>query len=257
MRWLNISAAANVMVLMVDSTDHVTGKTGLTLTVTASKDGGAFASISPTVTERGNGWYNVALTASHTDTLGDLALHITGTAADPTDLLVFVSAVNPKDSQDFGLSRLDLNTSDVAPAVATYVWGDDPTAYGAGTAGQFLTAAFDNSITIQADTNDIQTRLPAALVSGRMDASVGAMASDVLTAAALAADAVADIQSGLATLASQTTIAGYIDTEVTAIQAACVAIQAKTDNLPAAPAATGDIPTASANAAAVWAKTLP
>jgi len=31
---------------------------------------------------------------------------------------------------------------------------------------------------------DIQTRLPAALVSGRIDASVGAMANDVITAAA-------------------------------------------------------------------------
>ena len=51
---------------------------------------------------------------------------------------------------------------------------------------------------IQADTNDIQTRLPAALVGGRMDASVGAMAADALTAAALAADAVAEIQAGLA-----------------------------------------------------------
>lgn len=78
------------MVMMVDSTDHVTGKTGLTLTITASKDGGAFGSIAPTVTERGNGWYNLALTASHTDTLGDLALHITGTAADPTDMVILV-----------------------------------------------------------------------------------------------------------------------------------------------------------------------
>ena len=38
------------------------------------------------------------------------------------------------------------------------------------------------------DTNDIQTRLPAALVGGRMDSSVGAMAANVLTAAATAAD---------------------------------------------------------------------
>lgn len=53
---------------------------------------------------------------------------------------------------------------------------------------------------VQADTNDIQTRLPAALVSGRMDASVGAMATDVITSGALAASAVSEIQSGLSTL---------------------------------------------------------
>lgn len=39
------------------------------------------------------------------------------------------------------------------------------------------------------DTNDIQARLPAALVSGRLDASVGAMAASVLTAAAIASAA--------------------------------------------------------------------
>jgi len=43
---------------------------------------------------------------------------------------------------------------------------------------------------IQADTEDIQARLPAALVSGRMDASVGAMAANVVTAAAIATDAI-------------------------------------------------------------------
>lgn len=46
---------------------------------------------------------------------------------------------------------------------------------------------------IQADTDNIQTRLPAALVGGRMDSSVGAMANDSLTAAALDASAVNEI----------------------------------------------------------------
>lgn len=60
---------------------------------------------------------------------------------------------------------------------------------------------------VQSDTNDIQTRLPAALVSGRIDASVGAMASGVVTATAvatgaidadaLATDAVAEIADGV------------------------------------------------------------
>lgn len=78
--------------------------------------------------------------------------------------------------------------------------------------------------TVQSDTDDIQTRLPAALVGGRMDSSVGAMAVNVVTATAiaadaigaseLAADAVTEIQSGLAT------------------SAVVAAIKAKTDNLP-------------------------
>lgn len=86
------STARNKLVFMCDSADHITGKTGLTLTITASKDGGAFGSITPTVTERGSGWYSLALTTSHTDTLGDLALHITGAGADPTDVVWEVTA---------------------------------------------------------------------------------------------------------------------------------------------------------------------
>jgi hypothetical protein len=84
---LKQSTARSLVVFMTDSTDHITGKTGLTLTITASKDGAAFGSISPSVTELSNGWYKLALTTSHTDTLGDLALHITATGADPSDLV--------------------------------------------------------------------------------------------------------------------------------------------------------------------------
>lgn len=46
---------------------------------------------------------------------------------------------------------------------------------------------------IQADTDNIQTRIPAALISGRIDATVGAMQANTLTASALATDAVNEI----------------------------------------------------------------
>ncbi len=52
---------------------------------------------------------------------------------------------------------------------------------------------------VQSDTDNIQTRIPAALVSGRMDASVGAMAANTLTASALATDAVTEIDTALST----------------------------------------------------------
>ncbi len=125
------STTRNVMVFMTDSADHITGKTGLTLTITASKDGGAFASISPTVTERGNGWYNIALTAADTDTLGDLCLHVTGTGADPADLKLHVVANLEADTY----SRI-------------------------GTpAGASVSA---DIASIQADTNDLQTQIGTA-----------------------------------------------------------------------------------------------
>jgi hypothetical protein len=46
---------------------------------------------------------------------------------------------------------------------------------------------------IETDTQDIQGRLPSALISGRLDVTVGAMQANVLTASALAADAVDEI----------------------------------------------------------------
>lgn len=84
------STARDITVFMVDSADHVTGKTGLTLAVQVSKAAASFASISPTVTELAFGWYKIALTSGHTDTLGELDFHISATGADPADFKRFV-----------------------------------------------------------------------------------------------------------------------------------------------------------------------
>lgn len=72
------------------------------------------------------------------------------------------------------------------------------------------------------DTNDIQARLPAALVSGRIDASVGAMASGVLTATVIAADAITAAKVADGTIDAATFAAG-------AINAAAIAADAITD----------------------------
>ena len=77
--------------------------------------------------------------------------------------------------------------------------------------------------TAQSDLDDIQSRLPAALVAGRMDASVGVMQADTVTSAALAASAVTEIQSGLATSAAQTTAQSELDDIQSRLPAALVA----------------------------------
>lgn len=81
-------------------------------------------------------------------------------------------------------------------------------------------------------------------VAGTPDVNTKTISNDAVTSSAVAASAVTEIQSGLATSSEVTTVAGYIDTEV-------AAIKAKTDNLPAAPAAVGDIPSAATIAGAV------
>jgi hypothetical protein len=71
--------------LMVSSADHVTGLTGAFPVVSLSKAGGSFVPAYGIVSETGDGWYQVDLTASDDDTLGDLVVHATATSADPSD----------------------------------------------------------------------------------------------------------------------------------------------------------------------------
>lgn len=253
MRILKQSTATNIMEIMVDGTDHVTGKTGLTLTITASKDGAAFASISPTVTDRGNGWYKIELTTSHTDTLGELALHITGTGADPSDVPMRVVG----GSLDADVSTRLATSGYTAPA------NSDIAA---------IKAKTDNLPSDPADASDIASAFSAVngnltTIAGYIDTEVAAIkaktdnlpaspaaTSDVPSAATVASAVRTELTTELAhidadissraTASALATVAGYVDTEV-------AAIKAKTDNLPASPAATSDVPSAATVASAV------
>lgn len=89
--------------LMVESADHVTGLTGATVTVDLSKNGASLSAAGGSVTEIGNGWYYIALTATDTNTIGDLVFHCTATSGDPTD---FADQIN---SQVF--TDLQMNAS--------------------------------------------------------------------------------------------------------------------------------------------------
>ena len=192
---LKQSTARNLMVFLTDSTDHVTGLTGATLTISLSKDGAAFASITPTVTERGDGWYSLAMTTSHTDTLGDLVLHITAASADPIDLREQVFALLP---------------------------GDAVTVSSIGT--NVITAA---SIATDAVT-EIQSGLATASVLASVKAQtdlIPASPAAVGDAMALTAGAISAVQSGLATSGDLTavkaktdslnfTVAGQVDSNI-------------------------------------------
>lgn len=183
----------------VDSTDGNTEETDLTIantdvkvwktgaTTLANKNSGGATHIS-------NGIYYAVLDATDTDTLGPLVIFVHVTGALTVRLECVVLAANVYDSLIGGGDLLQVDTTQVGGTVQT--------------AGDII-----------GDTNDIQTRLPAALVGGRMDASVGAMAADVVTASAVAASAVTEIQSGLASQTSVDMLAGYVDTEVAAIKA--------------------------------------
>jgi hypothetical protein len=191
MRILKQSTAVNVMVFMTQAADHVTGITGATLTITASKNGGAFASITPTVTERGTGWYNLALDTAMTDTLGDLALHITAASADPSDLYARV-VVRPFD--DLAFPNVSGRGMDVSAG------GDvDADAAGVRTAVGLAAANLDTQLDALPTAAEIRVEMDANSVDlntiiSRVDVatSTRAVAGDSMALTAGAVDALWD-----------------------------------------------------------------
>lgn len=75
-------ATPTILILLVSSTDDKTAATGKTPTVTLSKNGGAFAAATNSVTEVSAGFYSLALTATETNTAGPLAVVATATGCD-------------------------------------------------------------------------------------------------------------------------------------------------------------------------------
>ena len=76
---------------MYDSADHVTPKTGLTVTAEISKDGGAFAAVTDTVTAIANGVYEVDLTAGEMNA-DVVVLKFTASGADQQTITIVTSS---------------------------------------------------------------------------------------------------------------------------------------------------------------------
>lgn len=88
--------AEYITFLLVLSSDHITGATGKSPTVTLSKNGGSYGAASGAVTELGNGIYRLAGNATDANTLGPLDIHITATDCDPADIKCQVVAFDPR-----------------------------------------------------------------------------------------------------------------------------------------------------------------
>lgn len=185
--------ARPLLFLMVDTADHISAKTGLSPTVTISKNGATFASPAGAVTELANGWYKVAGNATDTGTLGPLVLHATGSGADPSDIEFEVVAFDPEDVVRLGLTAL--------PNVAAGANGGLPTGDAGGRTTVGAIAA--NAITATAINADAITA--AKIADGAIDAATfaagaidaAAIATDAIGSAALAASAVSKIQTSV------------------------------------------------------------
>ena len=143
-----------------------------------------------------------------------------------TDQLTFTTA-----------NKLDATiqaAGDFAQAAADKVWA---------TAARTLTA-FGFSVTVGTNSDKVGYSLSSGGIQAIWDALTSAL-STTNSIGKLIVDNVNATISSRATQTSVDTVAGFLDTEI-------AAIKAKTDNLPAAPAAVGDIPTANQIADQVW-----
>ena len=151
------------------------GKTGLTVTIDVWEDDGTPSEIvtAGSATEMGDGLYYYTLSSGSVDAEGAyIAIFKTATTTVDQQHIPAIWLI-----QKAGVENLDATISSRASQTSL----------------DTLDNLVDTEIAaIQADTDDIQTRLPAALVSGRIDASVGAMAANTVTAAAIATDAIDD-----------------------------------------------------------------
>ena len=252
----------------VDSTDGVTAETGLTIantdirvwktgaTTLADKNSGGATHIS-------GGVYYCVLDATDTDTIGPLVVFVSVSGALPVrvECVVLDEAVYDVLFGTTALASATNITAAAGCAVSSIGNGVITAASIAADAGTKIATAVWASGTrtltslsgLTVDTVTTLTNLPA-------------ITTNWLTAAGLASDAVAEIQSGLSTLDAAgvrsavglasanldtqlAAIDDYLDTEV-------AAIKAKTDLIPADPADASDIPTAAANADALLARNI-
>jgi hypothetical protein len=167
------------------ASDHISPATGKTLAITISKNGAAYGNPSAgatNATEIASGSYYVDLSATDTGTLGPL--FVRGAVATVDDVIAIYHVVAATNG---GFTALPAAAADAAGGlIISDLGGLDADAQRADVAAILV----DTGTTLDA-------RIPAALVGGRMDASVGAMAANVLTASALAADAGAEIADAI------------------------------------------------------------
>lgn len=241
------STAQALLFLMIDSSDHITGKTGLSPTVTLRKESGSFGSPSGSVTEIANGWYQVAGNATDTNTLGSLVLHATGTGADPCDAEYCVVAFDPLTATNLGLSALPtanpgatngltIAGSNAATTFATLTVSGATTLTGnvslGGTLGVTGTTTFTGAVTCSAGlaaaiTGNITGNLSGSVgsVTGNVGGNVTGSVGSVVGAVGSVTGAVGSVTGNVGgnVVGSVASVSGNVGGTVNGITAACAA----------------------------------
>lgn len=181
-------SSTEAFAIFVDSsTDNITGVTGVATEIETnmvlSKAGGAFASVAPTVTEIGNGWYSVAPSASHRDTLGSAVWRSTATGANSVEVghrvvdpKVTLAATQPSYAPAKAGDQMDIIDAPNATGVAviknglsTFDHTSDSVAVGGYAAGQ--------SPADLVDLSGVATGTALTALSNKVGTPVGASVS--------------------------------------------------------------------------------
>lgn len=212
MQYLRQSTAATVLVGPVLDADGVAVTGAVIGDFRLAKNGSVDTMGGNTITHSHNGCYLITLTESNTNTLDRLSISVGNTSYSMTVFRYTVLTAGMFDAliTNGRILRSTNSNSEVQVTGSNHAAADvhafqadviDAAAIAASAVTEIQSglATTVQAAAIETDTQDIQSRLPAALVSGRIDASVGAMAANTVTASAIATDAVTEIQSGLAT----------------------------------------------------------
>lgn len=213
----------------------------LTFTVQICKDGAAFSTITPTMTEIANGVYSFAMTTAHTNTVGKNVVRISSTGNDDYFFCFTVVSYNQYDAVRLGLTALP---NVAAGANGGLPLGDASARVDVGrvlgtgqTAGDL--AALLATLTAYVDTEVLAIKTTTDkfvfTVANQVDANSLKVGGTTQTGG--------DIVALLAI------IAGYLDTEI-------AAILAKVNNLPSDPADASDIAATEATITAAVAAVL-
>jgi hypothetical protein len=141
---------------MVSASDGVTRLTGLSPTVTLSKNAGTFGAIAGTVTELSNGYYVISANSTDRSTLGLSAYYCTATGAIPVEINVNIVAddefARPTETRSaLGLASANLDTQIAALPTAAEIETEILTASNSTYSGTSGTIGYNiaNSGTVQ------------------------------------------------------------------------------------------------------------
>lgn len=204
----NVAYRVTFPILDADG-DLVTGATGLDSEI--SKDGGTFADCTSEATEiaTSSGMYYLDLTSTemNADTVA-IIVKTSSSGAKTTPIVMY-----PEEAGD-----IRVNVTQFGGAAGTFASGrpEVNTSHIAGSAVSTSSAQIGVNVIQAAGTAWGSGAITAASIA---DGAITAakIATGAIDADAITADAVTEIQSGLATAASLATVAGYLDTEIAAI----------------------------------------